>query len=129
MDNFKSRLLARVIVTGGTFVTLVSVVGREPIADPSWETVRARPSARLASALISDVLRSRSTSEVARCCNVAWVARCRESSADCTGGTDSDITIPDSTISDGPDTTRLTSSPDPPARALHQCLTRETLAP
>jgi hypothetical protein len=27
MDNFKSRLLARVIVTGGTFVTLVSVVG------------------------------------------------------------------------------------------------------
>jgi hypothetical protein len=27
MDNLKSRLVARVIVTGGTFITLVSVVG------------------------------------------------------------------------------------------------------
>ena len=27
MDNLKSRIVARVIVTGGTFVTLLSVVG------------------------------------------------------------------------------------------------------
>src|SRR5580700_11369913 len=41
--------------------TLVSVVGRVPTEAPSWETVRPCPSARLAMALISEAVRSRST--------------------------------------------------------------------
>lgn len=79
--------------------TLVSVVGRVPTAAPSSDTVRPRPSARLASALISEAVRSRSTSSAASTCRVAWVTRCRASRADHSDDTDSDFTISNYAIS------------------------------
>src|SRR5262249_44999016 len=62
--------------------TLVSVLGRVPVAAPRSVAVRGRPSTRLASTLISDAVRCSSARRTARVCRVAWVARCRASSGD-----------------------------------------------
>src|SRR5215475_12221741 len=78
--------------------TLVSVVGRVPAARPSSDTLRPRPSARLAKALISEPVRPRSASSAVSTCKVAWVARCNASSADHPGAIL--VTISDYTISD-----------------------------
>ncbi len=72
---------------------LVSVLGGLPAAAASSDTVRLRPSARLASALISEALRSRPVSCAVSACKVAWVARCSASRADQPDGTDSEFTI------------------------------------